>query len=146
MKKHLIALGVLVVAAVGIYLVLRMPHKDMHVMAEPSLLGDTTDIISLSVNPGAVVSNGQEITGSIKGAYFFEANAVGKLLDAQKHVLDTFSIPAKSEWMTAEPVSFAFTLNLVGVAPGPGYIRIQNDNPSGDTTLDKYVDIPVIFQ
>jgi len=108
--------------------------------------GDTANMVSLSIAPGAVLAGATTITGTIRGAYFFEANARGMLLDASKNVLKTFPITATTDWMTSDAVSFTTIADATGIAPGSGYFRIANDNPSGDPVNDKYIDVPVVFQ
>jgi hypothetical protein len=107
--------------------------------------GDVASLVSFSVVPNTKIVHGAQIIGSLKNSYFFEGNAVGKLLDKNKKVLKTFGITATSNWMTTGPVSFSFTYDTASGPVGPGYIRLQNDNPSGDPAKVKYVDIPVIF-
>jgi hypothetical protein len=103
------------------------------------------DVVSLSIAPGANVSHGQVVTGVLRGGYFFEANARGMILDAQKNVLASFPIAATTDWMTAGEVSFTTTLSVPATAHGAGYFRIANDNPSGDTVNDKFSDVSVSF-
>ncbi len=146
MKKTLGA--VLVVAMVCIAGYFLLQKKTVHTPGKMPALhieGNVVDLISFSIPENTKVSNGQEITGSIKGAYFFEANAVGKLLDVNKKELKSFPITATSEWMTADAVDFSFIIDTTDVPAGQGYIRIANDNPSGDFANEKYVDVPVIF-
>lgn len=112
----------------------------------PSMSGDTADLVQVSLVPGATLSGTVTIAGSLKGGYFFEANARGMLLDASKTVLKTFPLTATSSWMTTDAVSFTGTVDVGGAPAGPGFVRIANDNPSGDPIHDTYIDIPVVFQ
>ncbi len=112
----------------------------------PAIEGDTASLVAISIEPGEVLSGARVVTGTLTGAYFFEANARGALLDANKNVLKEFPITATTDWMTAGPVAFTFTADASGVPAGAGYLRIANDNPSGDPALDKHIDIPVVFQ
>ena len=116
------------------------------VSGAPSASPDTADLVSLSIPPGAALHGTQTVTGSIKGAYFFEGQARGMLLGADKSVLKHFSITATSTWMTSDAVSFTATVDATGIPAGEGYFRIANDNPSGDAAKDKYIDVPVTFQ
>lgn len=112
----------------------------------PAYSGDTSNLVSVSILPGQTVSGMLVITGTLKGAYFFEANAIGQVLDANKNVLKSFPLAATTDWMTAGPVSFSGAMDLTGVPAGKGYIRIHNDNPSGEPVNDRFIDIPVVFQ
>lgn len=111
-----------------------------------TLSGNTNDLVASSLAPGASVSGVMTITGSLQGSYFFEATAQGSVLDADKKLLKRFPLSATGDWMTAGPVPFSGSVDLTGIPPGNGYIRLGNDNPSGDPSRDKYVDIPVVFQ
>jgi len=111
----------------------------------PVIEGNSADLASLSINAGDTISNGDTITGSVRGAYFFEANMIGMFLDANKTSVKTFPINATSDWMTIDPVSFSFVANTAGVPKGTGYLRLHNDNPSGLPENDKFIDIPVLF-
>lgn len=112
----------------------------------PAISGDTGNFVSFSIAPGAKVSGKMTATGSVKGAYFFEANLVMQILDANKNVLRSFPGSATTDWMTSEPVSFTTDLDFTGLAKGPGYIRIHNDNPSGLPENDRSIDIPVTIE
>ncbi len=111
----------------------------------PAITGNTADLISFSIAPGADVEGTVTATGSLKGAYFFEARAQGMILDASKNIVARFPIDATSSWLTSDGVAFTAVIDASQAVPGPGYIRLQNDNPSGDPIRDKYVDIPVVF-
>jgi hypothetical protein len=116
---------------------------------DPSILqisGNKDDLVSLSIGPGSIVNGKITITGSIKGAYFFEANAVMQLLDANKVVLKSGNITATSNWMTSDPVSFTGTIDATGIPSGAGYLRIKNDNPSDLPQNDKYIDVSIFYQ
>ncbi len=148
-NKTLVVVLVVVILGLLAYVVYKKPAMapvdNTPVVTNPVITGDTANLASISITPGQVVANNQVINGQMKGSYFFEANMVGMLLDANKNVLKQFPITATSDWMTSDPVSFSFKLNLTGIPTGPGYIRLHNDNPSGLPANDKYVDIPVVF-
>ncbi len=114
------------------------------------ILGNKDDLVSISIVPGATIHEGDIITGSLKNNYFFEANARGDLLNANKDHMTGFPITATSDWMTTEPVNFSFTVSYsvddTPITKGPGYLEISNDNPSGDPANDKHILIPVVIQ
>lgn len=105
----------------------------------------TGDLLDFSIPKNSVIAGEIEASGILKGDYFFEANARGMLLDANKNVLKTFPIMATSDWQTTDGVPFTMTIDATGVTPGPGFIRIQNDNPTGDVSKDKFIDVPVVI-
>ena len=54
---------------------------------------------------------------------------------------------AQGDWMTSEYVPFTATLTFTQ-QPSPGLagtLILKNDNPSGDPTKEKELDIPVTF-
>ena len=112
------------------------------------IAGDVSDFVSFSIAPGAkLTSSSTVVTGSIKGGYFFEGNARGLLLNINKNKVSEFLLKATSEWMTDGPVSFTATMDSTNAPSGDlGFIRLLNDNPSGDMTRVKYIDIPISFQ
>ncbi len=109
-------------------------------------LGDTDNLVSISVAPGSVLSGEHTIAGVLKGAYFFEANARGSLIASDGISYLDFPITATSDWMTEGPISFTAQISAVGMPKGPGYLRIANDNASGLPEFDRHIDIPVIYQ
>ena len=149
-KTIVLAVLVLAVLSAGVYF---LAEKGNTPVSEPVpteqtsvISGDTGNLVSLSVSAGQTLSGSVVITGALKGAYFFEANARGMLLDATKTIVQQFPIGATSEdWMTIEAVPFSATVDVSPVLKGPGYLRIANDNPSGDPVNDRFIDVPVVF-
>jgi hypothetical protein len=119
--------------------------SDTNIETPMGAIGDVENLVQVSVVPGSVLSGEQTVTGVLTGAYFFEANARGSLVGADGTVFTEFPITATSDWMTAEEVSFTTTFSTANTTAGPGYLRIANDNASGDPQFDRYIDIPVIF-
>lgn len=112
----------------------------------PMVTGNKDDLVLFSIAPGSKVSGTMTATGSVKNAYFFEANIGVNILDANKNLLKAGNGTATTDWMTSGPVSFTTSLNFTGLPAGPGFIEIKNDNPSGDPTKDKSIFIPVVIQ
>jgi cell division protein YceG involved in septum cleavage len=113
---------------------------------DKEILGNKQDLVFFSINPGQKVSGILEITGSVRNAYFFEANILINVLDANKNVLKNGYANATTDWMTVEPVSFEGSIDFSGLASGPAYIEIHNDNASGLPENDKSILIPVIIE
>ncbi len=111
-----------------------------------NIFGTTGDLVEFTIQKNATISGVTQASGLLKGGYFFEGNARGMLLDGNKNIQKTFPITASGDWMTADAVAFDMTFDATGMPSGSGYIRIANDNPSGDSSKDKYIDIPVVFQ
>lgn len=109
------------------------------------LYGDTADLVSTIITSGQHVSGVQPVAGTLKGGYFFEAQARGMLLDGNKKVIQTFPLHAFDDWMNPSGARFYASVDTSTAPKGPGFIRLANDNSSGDPTKDKHIDIPVIF-
>jgi hypothetical protein len=119
-------------------------QKDISVARE--ILGRKDDLVSFSVLPNSKVGGVLSYQGAIKGAYFFEANIVINILDAKGNLLKQSNTMATTDWMTAEPVSFAGSIDLTGLAKGPAYFEIHNDNASGLPEHDKSILIPIVIE
>ncbi len=108
-------------------------------------LAKSSDLIDMSIKEGVKVHGILSYRGTIQGAYFFEANIKVQILDANKNVLKESNGVATSEWMTEGPVDFEGNIDFTGLPTTLGYFRLANDNPSGDSALDKYIDIPIVI-
>lgn len=111
----------------------------------PVMSGNVDDLVSLSIAPNQSVSGLVALSGSVKNAYFFEANIVLKVVDTNNNNLLTTFGTATTEWMTTEPVSFTANIDFTGLPTGPAYLVIENDNPSGDPGLTKQIIIPIVI-
>lgn len=104
------------------------------------------DLLALSIAPGSTVTGEFVLEGIVKNAYFFEGNISVDLLDANQNILKVGNGTATTDWMTVEPVTFTANLDATGLS-GPGYIKIQNDDPSdGEGGPAKIILVPVVFQ
>ena len=108
--------------------------------------GNKNDLVSFSIKPGAKLFGVVSYTGAVKGGYFFEANILVNILDANKKILKMGNAMATTDWMTAEAVSFGGTLDFTNLPKGSGFIEIHNDNASGLPENDKSVLIPIVIE
>jgi hypothetical protein len=115
-------------------------------MDRTKLLGNKDDLVSFSIWPGTKVHGVLSYRGSIKGGYFFEANILINILDANKKVLKQSNAVATTEWMTAEAVDFEGNIDFSLLPKGPAYFEIHNDNASGLPENDKSVLIPIVIE
>jgi hypothetical protein len=118
------------------------PVQDNH---DIGILGNGGDLVFLSILPNAKVSGALNLTGEVKGGYFFEGNILINVLDTNKNVLKQGHGTATTEWMTTDPVSFTATVDFTGLVAGPAYLEIHNDNASGLPENDKSILIPIII-
>jgi hypothetical protein len=105
----------------------------------------TSDLIGFSIVPGSHVYGIISYRGTISGGYFFESNIKVEILDVNKKVLKASNAVATNDWMTDGPVDFEGNIDFTGLASTSGYFRLVNDNPSGDLSKDKFVDVPIII-
>lgn len=116
-------------------------------VAGDSVLGKKEDLVSFTIAPGSTMPKGiLSYRGSIKGAWFFEANILINILDANKNVIKASNAVAKTDWMTVDPVEFEGNIDFTGLPAGPAYFEIHNDNASGEPQFDKFIQIPIIIQ
>ena len=109
-------------------------------------LGNKDDLVSFSILPGSEVHGIMSYKGTIKGGYFFEGNILINILDTDKKVLKKSNAVAKTDWMTSGPVDFEGNIDFSGLAKGPAYLEIHNDNASGLSQNDKSVLVPIVIQ
>ncbi|PIP68757.1 hypothetical protein CO033_01680 [Candidatus Nomurabacteria bacterium CG_4_9_14_0_2_um_filter_32_10] len=119
------------------------PPEDNIILRE--ILGNKDDLISFSILPNSKVQGVVSYQGAVKGGYFFEANILINILDANKNVLKTSNAIAMTDWMTIEPVEFEGNIDFTNLPKGLAYIEIHNDNPSGLPENDKSVLIPIVI-
>ena len=119
------------------------PPEDNIILRE--ILGNKDDLISFSIFPNSKVQGVVSYQGAVKGGYFFEANILINILDANKNVLKTSNAIAMTDWMTIEPVEFEGNIDFTNLPKGLAYIEIHNDNPSGLPENDKSVLIPIVI-
>lgn len=109
------------------------------------IFGNKDDLVFLSILPNQKVAGGLELTGSVKGGYFFEGNIVINVLSKDKNLLKAGNGTATGEWMTADPVSFKANVDFTNLPKGPAYLEIHNDNASGLPENDKSILVPIII-
>jgi hypothetical protein len=112
---------------------------------------DTTSALSYTIVVAAPTVSGAvtsplTITGKARGTWYFEGSAPAVLLDQNGSVIAHGHIQAQGDWMTTEFVPFTGTLIFDPQPVGStGTLVLTNDNPSGDPTRQKTLDIPVKF-
>ncbi len=116
------------------------------VMNRALIEGRKDDLISFSIWPGSEVSGVKSYRGTVKGAYFFEANIRVNVLGVNKQLLKAGNAVAKTDWMTDGPVDFEGNVDFTGLPKGSAYIEIHNDNPSDLPQNDKSILIPIVIK
>ncbi|MCX6713887.1 MAG: hypothetical protein NTV48_02165, partial [Candidatus Vogelbacteria bacterium] len=113
------------------------------------------DFRNLNIKAGDQISSPLEISGEVKGAWFFEGTFPITLVDWDGKIIATGLAEAKGEWMTADYVSFTseikFTnhLDKLGASNQEyvkrGEIIFKKDNPSDKREFDKSYELPIKF-
>ena len=107
--------------------------------------GQAADVVITSPQPQQTISSPLAVRGKARGNWFFEANAVLRLLDAQQREIASGTVQALGDWMTDGFVDFEGRIRFVAPASDTGTLVFQNDNPSGLPENHKEFRVPVRF-
>lgn len=92
-----------------------------------------------------LVASPLSVTGQMPGSWYFEANAIIEIYDANGKLLGFTSAQAEGDWMTTSSVAFKAELSFITPETATGTIVFKNDNPSGLPENDKSESYPIIF-
>jgi len=110
----------------------------------------TTNAIRItSPIAGATVSASKPIlvTGQAVGGWYFEASFPVILAAADGRVISQAVAKAGGDWMTTKFVPFTANITFVKQTPGTrGFIILKNDNPSGQASTSRAVEVPITFE
>ena len=96
--------------------------------------------------PNTSITSPLTISGQARGTWFFEASAPYELRDASGKVIAQGTLRADN-WMTEDFTPFTATATFPTQPAGSkGTLVLKNDNPSGDPSRDKSLQIPVVFK
>lgn len=151
MNKLLIAVGVFVLIVIAAILLIVIPAPKTAVAptdgvatTSPASIPDL--IVVTTPLPQAKVSSPLTVSGEARGNWYFEASAPYLLKDASGAVIAQGHIDAQGDWMTTNFVPFTATLTFPSQPAGSsGTLILKNDNPSGDPSKQKELDISVQF-
>lgn len=121
-----------------------VPYRSPDESPASATAGDDTPILATPA-ANAAISSPVHMTGHARGTWYFEASLPIEILAPDGSVLGTGHAEATGDWMTTEFVPFTADVSFVAGSSTSGFIRIKNDNPSGDPARDKHIDIPVVF-
>jgi hypothetical protein len=152
-KGWLLSLVLFVIIVIGLVLLFAIPAPKANA---PTPIASSTpvatnagipDLITVDVPfPGQKVASPLTVTGKARGTWYFEASAPVSLLDANGNTLVQTHINAQGDWMTENFVPFTATLTFPAQPAGSkGTLVLKNDNPSGEPSRDKKVEVPVTF-
>jgi hypothetical protein len=173
MRKIIIAIGVLILIAVGyfgwqLYNIKQITSFDACVAAKYPVLDSYppqcttpdgrvftleigneqkfTDLIKLTnPRPNQKVASPLSIKGEARGSWFFEATFPVELIDDNNTSLGKGFASAQGDWMTESFVPFHVELPFINASTPKGKLIIKNANPSGLSENEKEMVIPVVF-
>ncbi len=153
MKKGWVLVAALcIIIIIGLVLLLAIPAPKANAPAPtasstPVTSAGIPDLITVDVPfPSQKVASPLTVTGKARGTWYFEASAPITLLDANGNVLVQTHVDAQGDWMTEDFVPFTATLTFAAQPAGSkGTLVLKNDNPSGEPSSDKKVEISVTF-
>ncbi|PIT88539.1 MAG: hypothetical protein COU29_02045 [Candidatus Magasanikbacteria bacterium CG10_big_fil_rev_8_21_14_0_10_36_32] len=85
------------------------------------------------------------LEGIMPGDWYFEANAIAELYDANGLQIAVASLQAQEEWMTSNPVLFKGIIDFKIPNTTTGTLVLKNDNPSDLPKNNKSESYPVKF-
>jgi hypothetical protein len=99
----------------------------------------------------ATITSPVTITGEALGGWFFEASFPITLVDWDGLIIGQGVAQAKGDWMTADFVPFEAKITFAkppyaGEQSKRGAIILKNDNPSGQASTSRSIEIPIVFQ
>lgn len=104
-------------------------------------------IIITSPIKDSQISSPLRLVGRARGNWFFEGSFPVILKDNYGNTIASGNVTAQGEWMTEDFVPFLGTLQFNNYIKGSkGVLVFKNDNPSDDRSLDKSIEVPIIFK
>jgi hypothetical protein len=110
-------------------------------VAISDLIQVTTPVANDIIDPSKPLT----ISGRARGDWYFEASFPVKLVDANGNILSQSSIQTSENWMTEDFVPFEKQLQFSKPTTLTGELILHNDNPSGLSSNDRELRIPLKF-
>lgn len=160
MKKVYLLIGLILVVLIAFLFYAKSEHStgtinfDQSGNATSTFVNEHLDLIKInSPSPGEKISSPVSISGEARGTWYFEASFPITIVDWDGKIIGEGHATAKGDWMTEDFVPFEATIDFVkpdnfqaGTFSERGAIILHNDNPSGDPSKDKAVEMPVVFK
>lgn len=166
MKKRYLLVVIIIVFGVFVWLLLRATNSlqtpvvnpvGTNTALEPTPAAETTstsateksDIILTSPTEKQSVASPIIIAGSARGNWYFEGTFPVTLTNWDGLIIAQGKAKAQGSWMTNDFVPFTATLKYTLPAGTPykrGFLILKNDNPSGDPSRDRSMEIEVELQ
>lgn len=105
-----------------------------------------SEVIIRTPRPNQIITSPLTVEGKARGGnWFFEGNAILRLLDENGNDIFISNVMATTDWMTEDYVEFKGQIRFISPASGSGTLVFKNDNPSGLSQHDKEFRVPVRF-
>lgn len=105
----------------------------------------SSDVSVTMPRPNDEISSPVEVSGTVKGTWFFEGSFPIRVYDESGAVIGTGLAGTKEDWMTEDAIPFFSQISFENPGSGAGWIRLSKDNPSGLPEHDASEDILVRF-
>ncbi len=108
----------------------------------------TLAIATSSLQPDMIVASPLALGGTVTGGgWFFEATFPIEIIAADgRTVLGTTTARAEADWASTGTVPWSAVLVFNAPHGSSGYVLFKSDNPSGDLSKGKALQVPVRFQ
>lgn len=104
------------------------------------------EVVIYTPQPNQTIFSPLTVEGKARGGnWFFEANAVLRLLDGKGNEIAAGNVTATTDWMTTDYVQFKGQLRFISPPTQNGTLIFQNDNPSGLPENQKEFSVPVRY-
>lgn len=150
MKKYIFAFVLVVLLGVGAYflypLLAHAPAVSTQTSVPTYVNASANDIVVASPKPGETLGSIIDVSGRARGLWYFEASFPIEVVTSAGAVVGQGIATADGEWMTEEFVPFTATITLTTPYTGPATLILKKDNPSGESSRDASVSLPIIIQ
>ncbi len=104
-------------------------------------------IATSSLQSDMAVSSPLALEGTVTGGgWFFEATFPIEVVAADGTVLGTAAARAGTDWTSTGTVPWSAEVAFAAPHGSSGYVLLKNDNPSGDPSKGRMLQVPVRFQ
>lgn len=100
----------------------------------------------LNLKENQTIASPFTLRGEARGTWFFEASFPIEVRDGNNKPILIQAVQTKEDWMTEKFVPFTTILTFTKPTTSTGTIILRKDNPSGETSRDESVTIPIIFK
>jgi len=113
---------------------------------KPSTPSTEQGILVSSPKINEKIKSPLEIKGAARGYWFFEAEFLAELYDANNNFLGRAILTAKDDWMTENFVPFEGELTFSQPATSLGTLKVLSANPSGLPEHQRIFEVPIQFE